>query len=89
MSLSAPHDRQRVLTENNICLYQSSFCLIECQFSDCIVDHVMDLMMRNGVLGTVLCLVGIQNAVDCQLNWKNSKVENKTKTIFSHLPGPF
>ena len=34
----------------------------------------MDLMMRNGVLGTALCLIGLQSAVECQLNWKNSKV---------------
>jgi len=33
----------------------------------------MDLMVRNGVLGTVMCLVGLQSSVDCQLNWKNSK----------------
>ena len=40
----------------------------------------MDLMMRNGVLGTVLCLVGLQSSVDCQLNWKNSKVEERSLT---------
>ena len=34
----------------------------------------MDLMMRNGVLGTVLCLVGLQSSAECQVNWKNSKV---------------
>ena len=45
----------------------------------------MDLMMRNGVLGTVMCLVGIQSAVECQLNWKNSKVGTKQsqRDIFS------
>ena len=37
----------------------------------------MDLIMRNGVLGTVMCLAGIQSAVNCQLNWKNSKVGKK------------
>lgn len=40
----------------------------------------MDLMMRNGVLGTVLCLVGLQSSVDCQLNWKNSKNVHHTAT---------
>ena len=30
--------------------------------------------MRNGVVGGLLCLVGLQSQVNCQVNWKNSKV---------------
>ena len=33
----------------------------------------MDVVMRNGLLGTVMCLAGLQPAINCQANWKNSK----------------
>ena len=33
----------------------------------------MDVVMRNGLLGTALCLVGLQPSINCQVNWKNSK----------------
>jgi len=29
--------------------------------------------MRNGVLQTVMCLVGLQAPINCEVNWKNSK----------------
>ena len=34
----------------------------------------MEAVMRNGVVGGLLCLVGLQSQVNCQVNWKNSKV---------------
>jgi len=33
----------------------------------------MDMIARNGVLQTVMCLVGLQDLINCQVNWKNSK----------------
>ena len=37
----------------------------------------MEAVMRNGVVGGLLCLVGLQSQVNCQVNWKNSKVSCK------------
>ena len=34
----------------------------------------MEAIMRNGVLQTVMCLVGLQAPINCEVNWKNSKV---------------
>ena len=47
----------------------------------------MDLVMRNGVLGTALCLIGLQSAVECQLNWKNSKVSSEVVYWYTLVPG--
>jgi len=33
----------------------------------------MDMIMKNGLFQTALCLVGISAPVNCQTNWKNSK----------------
>ena len=34
----------------------------------------MEMIMRNGLFQTALCLVGISSPVNCQVNWKNGKV---------------
>jgi len=36
--------------------------------------------MRNGVVGGLLCLVGLQSQVNCQVNWKNSKNVHHQRT---------
>ena len=37
---------------------------------------LMDMIMKNGLFQTALCLVGISAPVNCQTNWKNSKVRS-------------
>ena len=37
---------------------------------------LMDSIMKNGLFQTALCLVGISAPVNCQTNWKNSKVRS-------------
>ena len=37
---------------------------------------LMEMVMRNGLFQTALCLVGISAPVNCQTNWKNSKVSS-------------
>merc|ERR1712032_1188193 len=34
---------------------------------------LMEMIMRNGLFQTALCLVGISSPVNCQVNWKNGK----------------
>lgn len=43
----------------------------------------MDLMMRNGVIQSVLCLIGINGPASClgQLNWKNRKNVHHSNTL--------
>lgn len=43
----------------------------------------MDLMMRNGVIQSVLCLIGINGPASClgQLNWKNRKNVHHSNTM--------
>ena len=45
--------------------------------------------MRNGVVGGLLCLVGLQSQVNCQVNWKNSKVSRKLLGNLKHLIPPW
>ena len=37
---------------------------------------LMEMIMRNGLFQTALCLVGISAPVNCQVNWKNGKVSD-------------
>ena len=45
----------------------------------------MEAVMRNGVVGGLLCLVGLQSQVNCQVNWKNSKVRYLVTSSISNL----
>ena len=45
----------------------------------------MEAVMRNGVVGGLLCLVGLQSQVNCQVNWKNSKVSYRVTSSISDL----
>ena len=45
----------------------------------------MEAVMRNGVVGGLLCLVGLQSQVNCQVNWKNSKVSYLVTSSISDL----
>ena len=45
----------------------------------------MEAVMRNGVVGGLLCLVGLQSQVNCQVNWKNSKVRYLVTSSISDL----
>ena len=48
----------------------------------------MEAVMRNGVVGGLLCLVGLQSQINCQVNWKNSKVSCKLSGNLKHLRPP-
>ena len=47
----------------------------------------MELIMRNGIIQSVLCLIGIHGPASClgQLNWKNRKVGETTGTGTNHI----
>ena len=44
---------------------------------------LMEMIMRNGLFQTALCLVGISAPVNCQTNWKNSKVSPDDEKIIA------
>jgi hypothetical protein len=48
-----------------------------------ITHQLMDLMMRNGILQSVLCLIGLHGPSSClgQLNWKNRKHVHHNNTL--------
>ena len=53
--------------------HKSNFSCGLIMFSVMFFRFEMEAIMRNGVLGTVMCLVGLQAPINCEVNWKNSK----------------